>query len=116
MNIPFAKTAGAVPNRRAPNPLHVASKLIAAVAGSSSLLMRIAAHPIGASICLALGYMVLCGLYIILSDQIAARAAWSVGELHNLERLKGLAFVLVTGAAYFLIASRMLKRIASQQQ
>jgi PAS domain S-box-containing protein len=116
MSISFAKTAVGAPNRRAPSRLHAASKLIAAVAGSSSLLMRIAAHPIGASMCLALGYMVLCGVYIILSDRIAAGAAWSIGELHNLERLKGLAFVLVTGAAYFLIASRMLKRIASQQQ
>jgi PAS domain S-box-containing protein len=115
MSRQFAKIAIGAPNRRAASPLHVASKLIAAVAGSSSLLMRIAAHPIGASMCLALGYMVLCGVYIILSDRIAASAAWSVGELHNMERLKGLAFVLVTGAAYFWIASRMLKRIASQQ-
>jgi PAS domain S-box-containing protein len=96
--------------------MRVAGKLIAAVAGSSGILIRIAAHPIGAPVCLALGYMLLCGMYIIFSDRIAAKAAWSIGELHNLERLKGLAFVLVTGAAYFLIASRMLKRIASQHQ
>jgi hypothetical protein len=81
--------------------MRVASKLIAAVAGSSGILIRIAAHPIGAPVCLALGYMLLCGMYIIFSDRIAAKAAWSIGEFHNLERLKGLAFVLVTGAAYF---------------
>ena len=79
-------------------------------------MARIAAHPIGASLCLALGYMVLCGAYIILSGRVVAGAAWSIEELRNLELLKGLVFVLVTGAAYFWFASRLLTRIAAQQQ
>ncbi|MGD0615660.1 MAG: ATP-binding protein, partial [Verrucomicrobiota bacterium] len=79
-------------------------------------LMRIAAHPIGASLCLALGYMVLCSAYIILSGRVVEGAAWSIEQLHNLELLKGLAFVLVTGAAYFWFASHLLKRIAAQRQ
>jgi len=116
MSTRLAESAATISSRPAPSGMRVAGKLIAAVAGSSGVLIRIAAHPVGASICLALGYMFLCGAYIILSDRIAAGAAWSIGELHNLERLKGLAFVLVTGAAYFWFASRMLKRIASQQQ
>lgn len=103
-------------SRRARSTLHVANKLIAAVAGSSSRLMRIASHPIGGSLCLALGYMVLCSAYIILSGRVAASAVWSVEQLHHLELLKGLAFVLVTGAAYFWFASHLLKRIAAQQQ
>src|ERR1041384_6803788 len=94
----------------------VAGKLIAAVAGSSNRLVQIAAHPIGASVCLALGYMALCGAYIFFSGQLAASTAWSVEQLHQFELLKGLAFVLVTGAAYFWFASRLLKRIAAQQQ
>jgi PAS domain S-box-containing protein len=102
--------------RRARITGRVASKLIAAVAGSSSRLVRIAAHPIGASVCLALGYMVLCSAYIIFSGRLAAGAAWSLEQLRQLELLKGLAFVLVTGAAYFWFASRLLKRIAVQQQ
>lgn len=102
--------------RRARITRRVAGKLIAAVAGSSSLFLRIAAHPIGASLWLALGYMVLCGAYIFFSGRLAANAAWSLEQLRKLEMLKGLGFVLVTGAAYFWFASRLLKRISSQQQ
>lgn len=36
--------------------------------------------------------------------------------MHNLEQLKGLAFVLITGAAYFWFAFHLLKRIAAQRQ
>jgi two-component system sensor histidine kinase UhpB len=116
MSTTFAKSAAGASIRQARSTLHVAGKLIAAVAGSSNRLVRIAAHPIGASLCLALGYMVLCSAYITLSGRVAASAAWSIEELHNLELLKGLAFVLVTGAAYFWFASHLLKRIAAQQQ
>jgi hypothetical protein len=93
-----------------------ASRLIAAVAGSSSRLGRIAAHPIGASLCLALGYMALCGVYIYFSGRAAGDVPWSGQPLRHLGLLKAAAFVLVTGAAYFWFASRLLKRIAIQQQ
>ena len=116
MRSPFAKSAACPSSRQTRSTLHVASKLIAAVAGSSSQLIRIAAHPIGASLCLALGYMVLCSVYIIFSGRVAASASWSIEQLHTLELLKGLMFVLVTGAAYFWFASHLLKRIAAQQQ
>jgi PAS domain S-box-containing protein len=95
---------------------HLARKLITVMAGSSSRLGRIAAHPIGASLWLALGYMVLCSAYIFLSGRIAAGAAWSIDQLRNLELLKGLAFVVITGMAYFGFAALLLKRIAIQQQ
>ena len=95
---------------------HLARKLITVMAGSSSRLGRIAAHPIGASLCLALGYMILCSAYIFLSGRIAAGAAWSIDQLRNLELLKGLAFVIITGAGYFGFAAFLLKRIAIQQQ
>ena len=52
----------------------------------------------------------------IFSGRIAAGAAWSIDQLRQLELLKGLAFVLVTGAAYFWFAAHLLKRIAVQQQ
>ena len=113
--LPPGKTASDL-RRQARITRRVAGKLIAAVAGSSNRLVQIAAHPIGASLCLALGYMVLCGAYIIFSGQLAASTAWSVEQLHQFELLKGLAFVLITGAAYFWFASRLLKRIAAQQQ
>jgi len=87
-----------------------------AMAGSSTRLGRSAAHPIGASLCLALGYMVLCGAYIFFSGRIAAGSALSIDQLRNLELLKELAFVMITGAAFFWFAAFLLKRIAVQQQ
>src|SRR4051812_37060730 len=96
-----AKAALDAPKRRARKTLLVAGKLIAAVAGSSSRLMRIADYPTGASLCLALGYMGLCCAYILLSGRAADPAAWSIAQLEHLEILKGLGFVLVTGAASF---------------
>jgi PAS domain S-box-containing protein len=116
MTTPFVGSVAGPSSRQTRSTLHVAGKLIATVAGSSNRLMRIAAHPIGASLCLALGYMVLCGAYIILSSRVAASASLSVQQLRNLELLKGLAFVLITGAGYFVFASLLLKRIAAQQQ
>jgi PAS domain S-box-containing protein len=94
----------------------LARKLITAMAGSSSRLGRMAAHPTGASLCLAVGYMILCSAYIFLSGRIAAGAAWSIDQLRNFELLKGLAFVIITGAGYFGFAAFLLKRIAVQQQ
>jgi len=96
--------------------IHIAGKLVALMAGSTSRLGRLAAHPVGASLCLALGYMLLCSAYVFLSGFLAAGAAWSVDQLRNIELLKGLAFVLLTGAAYFGFAAFLLKRIANQQQ
>jgi PAS domain S-box-containing protein len=95
---------------------HLARKLITVMAGSSSRLGRTASHPIGAALCLALGYMVLCGAYIFLSGRIAANAAWSIDQLRDFELLKGLAFVIITGVGYFGFAAFLLKRIAIQQQ
>ncbi len=116
INTTFARSIAGASRRRALSTLQVAGKLVAVVAGSSSVLLRVAAHPIGAPLCLALAYMVLCAAYVILSGRIAASAAWSIGQLHNLELAKGLVFVLITGAAYFWFASRLFKRIADQQQ
>ncbi len=94
----------------------LARKLIAAMAGSSTRLGRSATHPIGAALCLALGYMVLCSAYMFFSGRIPAGSALSIDQLRNLELLKGLAFVMITGAAFFGFAAFLLKRIAVQQQ
>ncbi len=94
----------------------LAGRLIAVMALSSTRIGRMAAHPIGAALCLALGYMVLCSTYIVLSGRIAAGKAWSIDQLSEFEMLKGLAFVIITGAGYFGFAAFLLKRIALQQQ
>jgi PAS domain S-box-containing protein len=112
----LARRAIDASGRRARGTLHVARKLIAAVAGSSSRLIRIADHPYGTSVCLAVGYMALCAAFIVLSGRIAATPLWSSQQLHRFEIAKRLAFVLVTGAAYFWFSSHLLKRIAAQRQ
>ncbi|MGD0061166.1 MAG: PAS domain-containing protein [Verrucomicrobiia bacterium] len=109
------KTATAIQRQERIRP-RLAKKLIMAMAGSSGRLGRIAAHPIGASLCLALGYMVLCSAYIFFSGRIAAGAAWSIDQLRDFELVKGLAFVIITGAGYFGFAAFLLKRIDVQQQ
>jgi PAS domain S-box-containing protein len=60
--------------------------------------------------------MVLCGAYIFCSGRIAAGAAWSIDRVRDFELLKGLAFVIITGAGFFGFAAFLLKRIAIQQQ
>jgi PAS domain S-box-containing protein len=102
--------------RHARTTLHVAGKLIAAVAGPTSRLVRIAAHPTVAALCLALLYVVPCGAYILLSVRVASGAAGSIGSQQNPELLKGIVFVAATGAAYFWFAFRLLRRIAVQRQ
>ena len=82
---------------------------------SLSRIARSAAHPVWAALGLALTYMVLCSAYIALSSRFAAVAAQSVEHLHNIELMKGLAFVVVTGFMYFVFAVILLKRIAAQQ-
>lgn len=118
MSTPSAiRAAGATNHRgRSRSRSHGERRLVAMVAASSSRLMRLAAHPVGASLCLAVGYMVLCTTYILLSGRIAADASRSMEQLHRLESVKGLAFVLASGVGYFAFASSLLKRIASQQQ
>ena len=96
--------------------LHVASKLITAVAGSSNRLVRIAAHPVVASLALALAYIVPCGAYILLCVRVAHDPAESIKRLDNPELLNGLLFLAATGAAYFWFAFRLLQRITVQRQ
>lgn len=64
----------------------------------------------------ALGYIVLCGLYIYWSTSLAARWSGSVHELADYEIAKGLAFVAVTGVAFYLVTFLLLKRIAAQEE
>ena len=86
------------------------------MAGSSSRLERLSTHPIGAALCLALGYMLLSSAYIVFWNQFAARSTGSADQLRHIEWLKCGAFVLITGTAFFGFAAFLLKRIAIQQR
>ena len=46
---------------------------------------------------LSLSYLVVAGIYISESSRLAAQLARNVGELEHIEKLKGLAFVAITG-------------------
>ena len=54
-------------------------------------------RPLRTALFFAVVYVVLCMVYIWVSGMVAAGVAGSVRELEILERVKGLAFVLVTG-------------------
>jgi len=73
-------------------------------------------RPLAVSAILASAYVVLCGSYIFLSDRIAARMSDSVAALLRIELTKGIAFILVTGAAFFAFSYALLRRIASQEE
>jgi signal transduction histidine kinase len=64
----------------------------------------------------ALGYIVLCGLYVNWSTSLAARWSGSVHQLADYEIAKGLTFVAVTGVAFYLVTFLLLKRIAAQEE
>ncbi|MBI2406995.1 MAG: HAMP domain-containing histidine kinase [Gemmatimonadetes bacterium] len=55
-------------------------------------------------------YMVVAGAYIVLSGQAARAMADSVDALERLERYKGIAFVVVTGLALFLVTYLVLRK------
>lgn len=90
-------------------------KLAGMVSAPTSPLWRVAAHPLGTSICLALGYMVLCTVYVALTGWLPARAGLSFEHWLAVELRRGLVFALSTGAAYFGFAWFLLRRIAAQQ-
>ena len=52
----------------------------------------------------ALAYVVLATVYILVSGRIATRMASSVEQLQTIEAVKGLVFVGVTGALFFLLS------------
>ena len=52
----------------------------------------------------ALVYVVLATVYILVSGRIATRLAGSVEQLEAIEAMKGLIFVGVTGALFFLLS------------
>lgn len=65
---------------------------------------------------LALAYIVLCCAYIIASSALATRFAHaSVERLAAVEKVKGVAFVAITGIGFYFIALRLLRRVEERQ-
>jgi len=72
-------------------------------------------RPLRTTIVLVTLYMVIVLLYIWVSSLLAARVAGTIQELHRLETIKGVGFVVVSSAALFLLAWILLSRIAKQE-
>jgi two-component system sensor histidine kinase HydH len=73
-------------------------------------------HPIRLAGVSALTYVILCGLYIVLSGLIASEIAATEAELQRIEILKGFGFVVVTGLLFFLISLLRWRKIHDQEQ
>ena len=64
----------------------------------------------------AVAYMVMCGLYIVYASRYAAQVSESRFDLLNIETLKGMAFVLLTGLIYFALAHLLFRQIHRQDE
>lgn len=58
-------------------------------------------------------YGVSAALYIVLSSRVAAALATDVASLERIERIKGVAFILVTSAVLFLATRFAVRRAAA---
>jgi signal transduction histidine kinase len=67
--------------------------------------------PALASAAVALVYLVLASAYILVSGAVARQLASSVADLQQIERFKGLAFVVVTAALLFAVNFALLSRM-----
>ena len=61
-------------------------------------------------------YILLCSTYILVSGYLATRAAGTPEHLHEIETVKGIAFIVVTGVLFFAISYLRLRRIRRQEQ
>lgn len=73
-------------------------------------------RPRGTAALLATIYVVASVIYIIASSHLAAAAAQSIERLEHLERVKGILFVVTTGALLYVIAWLLLARVKTQEE
>ena len=65
---------------------------------------------------MAVIYAVTSVIYIVASSHVAAVTSRSVAQLEQLERLKGILFVLCTGVLLYVFALLLLMRVKRQQE
>lgn len=71
-------------------------------------------QPLAVALVLCIVYMVLFGAFIFTSGLLAFEQADSLEHLRQIELVRGIVFVLVTGLLFFYLALYLLQRIASQ--
>jgi signal transduction histidine kinase len=72
--------------------------------------------PLRQAIELAILYILLCSTYILGSGYLATRVATTPQQLYEIETIKGIAFIVVTGALFFIISYIRCKRIRRQER
>lgn len=82
----------------------------------SQALQERAIRPHGTAALLAVIYAVTSVIYIVASSHVAAVTSRSVAQLEQLERLKGILFVLCTGVLLYVFALLLLMRVKRQQE
>lgn len=65
---------------------------------------------------LTLGYLLLCGIYIVFSTRAAFLLAPDAEHLAQIEQVKGILFILVSGLIFFGFARRVLLKIELREQ
>jgi len=71
-------------------------------------------HPLAVALVLSLVYMVLFGAFIFSSGLLVFEQAESLEHLRQIELVRGIGFVLVTGLLFFCLVLYLLRRIANQ--
>lgn len=61
-------------------------------------------------------YILLCSTYILVSGTLANHAAATSQQLHLIETVKGIAFIILTGACFFAISFLRYRRIQRQEK
>ncbi len=74
------------------------------------------AHPARVALVLSLTYTVLCAGYIFVSTSLAARHADSLDTLARIEQWKGVLFILITAAIFYMFAYIVLRKIHRQAE
>jgi signal transduction histidine kinase len=72
---------------------------------------RSSIRPFAYSLVFALGYTIFCSIYIWLSGKFATESALNLVQLQNIELVKGLIFVFVTGTGSFFFLFLNFRRI-----
>lgn len=65
---------------------------------------------------MALGYLMIAGGYVWLSSQFAGTQSADVDQLRRIELIKGIAFIVVTAAALFVVNLAQLKKLRERDE
>ena len=88
-----------------PNRMLNSTRLMGEGVGKSEI------NPTRTALAVALVYIVVIALYIWISGRVAANYAVTIERLENIELVKGLVFVVFSGAALFIGVLMLLRRI-----